>query len=200
MAVEILEFGDLTMYVLRWMRLLLVAGVFSGPAFATDHLQDSSAELIRGGFVGVGAGWTFLNEDNDQNPNTDETGDRSYLALRFEGAFSQPLATNLSTQLDVIGEYFDADQEGGNGPDNQLATAIAGAHISARDGQTGLVGLFGGLGHGRTNDLDQENTAIWVGVEAQKYFEHATLYAQAGLAWGEFIPLVKNMKQQASPA
>lgn len=172
------------MYAFKWLSLTLVAGLFSGPVFAEEQLPENT-ELIRGGFVGVGVGWTFLNEDNDQDPTTDETGDDSYLALRFEGAFSQPLTRHISAQLDIIGEYFDADQEGGGGPDNQIATGIAGAHISARDAQKGLVGWFGGISQGRTNDIDNENTAIWVGAEAQKYFERVTLYAQAGLAWGD---------------
>lgn len=164
--------------------IALILGMVSGPTFA-ETPPEEGAELIRGGFVGVGAGWTFLNENNDQDPTTDETGDDSYLALRFEGAFSQPFSTHLSTQVDVIGEYFNADQEGGEGPDNRLATGIAGAHISLRDPQKGLVGVLGGVGHNRTNDIDQESTAVWIGAEAQKYFERVTLYAQLGLAWGD---------------
>lgn len=57
--------------------------------------------------------------------------------------------------------------------------------MSARDPSKGLVGLFGGVSHGKTARDDQENTAQWVGVEAQKYFERATLYGQVGFAIGD---------------
>ena len=97
---------------------------------------------------------------------------------------------NISTQFDIQAEGTRYAI-----PSNQLAPGfagnfstlsyLAGGHVNWRDSQTGLLGVFGGIGDagGNTGTFGSDNTGVRhgiIGVEGQYYWNALTLYGQAG--------------------
>jgi hypothetical protein len=97
---------------------------------------------------------------------------------------------NISTQFDIQAEGTRYAI-----PSNQLAPGfagnfstlsyLAGGHVNWRDSQTGLLGVFGGIGDagGNLGTLGADNSGVRhgvIGVEGQYYWNALTLYGQAG--------------------
>jgi len=100
------------------------------------------------------------------------------------GRVSIPLSERFSIQ-------FDGDLEAYVEEDGQswepLGLWLAGGHASWRDPARGLIGVFGGAGHGLQNEFDNSTgpeIGYMLGAEGQIYFGDFTLYAQAG--YGDF--------------
>lgn len=151
--------------------------VTSAPAFAGEP-------LIRAGSIGGSAGWTYLQESNDPAEITEETDDQSYGLLGLDGDISIPLASSISVQLDALGETYDTDEPSGE-RENLESLLLGGGHVSWRNPEKGLVGVFAGGSSGRTARAQNENHAYWGGVEGQAYLSDFTFYGQVAWAGGD---------------
>jgi hypothetical protein len=143
----------------------------TAPAFAADV----SVEPELGPFsamIDAWAGGLFIT-DAKENVEPDETDLFVYGAdgrLRFD------LTDAISVQADA--SIDDADKGGGD--DYYEGGWLVGGHLNWNNPDSGLLGVFGALGEGRS-DGDGDNTDFWlVGAEGQMYFDTATIYLQAG--------------------
>lgn len=160
--------------------VLSLCGFLAGLLMATRALADDPAtDLLTAGTIQVGAGWTLLGESNEEQE--DESDDQHYPTVGGAGAISIPLSGGFSAQADLAGEhnFIDADDD-----DNQTGMIFGGAHLSWRDPEQGLVGVFGGVGRGWTERSHNDTYGSWIGVEGQAYFDAATLYLQAARVSG----------------
>ena len=149
-----------------------------------------ASELLTAGSIEVGAGWSLLEESNEES-GPDETDDQSYPLIGGSGSIAVPLGESFSTQIDVSGEknYASAD-----GDDNQDSMIFGGAHLSLRDPGRGLIGIFGGGGRGWTERYRGDTNATWIGVEGQAYLGDATLYLQAARVSGDVEDTEENFR------
>jgi hypothetical protein len=99
-------------------------------------------------------------------------------------------ARNISTQFDIQAEgtryAVPSDQlvPGFAGTYSTLSYLV-GAHVNWRDSQTGLLGVFGGIGDagGNTGTFGANNSGVRhgvIGLEGQYYWNAFTLYGQGG--------------------
>lgn len=148
----------------------MVLGV-TAPAFAADVIAEPelgpfSAE------IDAWAGGLFITDPTGE-VEPDETDLFVYGAdgrLRFD------LTDAISAQADA---YVDDSDKGGS-DDYYEGGWLVGGHLNWNNPDSGLLGVFGALGEGRS-DGDGDNTDFWlVGGEGQMYFDSATLYLQAG--------------------
>lgn len=109
-------------------------------------------------------------------------GDDLALWSGTAGKMSLPLGPNLSIQSDVWVEYN--DQAFDAGPHTAgLRYGFQGAtHLSFRDPNQGLFGVFGGAGtsHYAFTGDNKHYDFRFVGGEVQGYLDNLTLYAQGG--------------------
>ncbi len=155
--------------------------------------NEQSDELLTSGTVAAEAGWTLLQESNEEGE--DETDDQSYPNIGGSGSISIPISGAFSTQFDAMADYNFVNADG---EDNQKSMWGGGGHLSWRDPQQGLVGIFAGFGRGYTEDTGgQDQTyASWIGLEGQAYLNDATLYLQAARVSGN----VRNTEEDFRPA
>ncbi len=137
---------------------------------AADVAAPAPEDLLLAGIVQGEVGYRWASgEDVD---------DEEMIAIFGSGRLSVPLGSAFSIQGDLNGEnYFTSEDD----DDPELAYA-AGLHLSLRNPEIGLVGLFGAAGEGDVSDSNNPDTGILGGIEAQFYLSDLTLYAQAGLA------------------
>jgi hypothetical protein len=141
------------------------------------------------GYIEVysGAAWS-----EDSVVNASFTNDFKYngWVLGGAGRGNWWATENISTQFDIQAEGTRYTV-----PSNRLAPGFAGnfstlsylvgGHVNWRDSQTGLLGVFGGIGDagGNTGTFGSDNTGVrhgLIGVEGQYYWNALTLYGQAG--------------------
>ena len=99
-------------------------------------------------------------------------------------------AKNISTQFDIQAEgtrYAVPSNQLVPGFSGKFSTLsyLVGAHVNWRDSQTGLLGVFGGIGDagGNTGTFGANNSGARhgvIGAEGQYYWNALTLYGQAG--------------------
>lgn len=160
------------MSALRWIAMLSVLAV--GPSYAADFEQQwtEAAGIHRGGYASLHLGYLFFDPDN----NDSGLDQRATAGGSF--AYSMPLSEDVSFQLDGFGEaalQWDGDN------DQTLFEGMFGGHLSKRDPERHLMGLFGGAG--LSVDGGDDGAAIpflFAGVEGQAYFARGTLTGQAG--------------------
>jgi hypothetical protein len=141
----------------------LPEAVTLGPAPVTPGLIT---EFILEGWGGV----AFMAGDSGNvDPDNDTIGD-------FGGSarFSLPVGSAFSVQVDGYGEITTND----GGDDNFDHTLIGAAHLSWRDPQTGLFGIFGGAGIHESED--DRGDHYFIGLEGQYYSGNWTFYGQGG--------------------
>jgi hypothetical protein len=147
----------------------------------------------------TGGAWT---EDSVVNPGF--TNDFKYngWVLGGAGRGNWWAARNVSTQVDIQAEGTRYTV-----PSNRLAPGFAGTfstvsylvggHFNWRDSQTGLLGVFGGIGDtgGNTGTFGADNSGVRhavIGLEGQYYWNALTLYGQGGfdstMAMGNLAP------------
>lgn len=150
----------------------LVAGALLGPAGAmAGDGYGPSEKLIRGGV----SQYMLGNRDLDA---TDE-GTGQTFELSSSSAYNIPLWRSVSMQIDSASEYYFKM----NDHTDAKSSNVLGMHLSYRDPNRGLLGVFGGYawsnvktGHGNSGNYDM----AFFGAEAQAYVGNLTLYAQAG--------------------
>ncbi|MGH6685074.1 MAG: tail fiber domain-containing protein, partial [Pseudolabrys sp.] len=96
----------------------------------------------------------------------------------------------ISTQIDIQAEGTrynipSALLAPGFAGSSSTLSYLAGGHLNWRDSQTGLVGVFGGIGDagGNTGTFGSNNSGVRhgvIGLEGQYYWNALTLYGQAG--------------------
>ena len=128
----------------------------------------------------VGADWTNL----DLSTSTFYGGDDTVFLFGGNAHVNAWLSRDMSIQLDVQSEatttidqggysYYDWDGRSGG---------IFGAHVSWRDPQSHLIGLFGGFSGQSNLDYDGTMTHAIFGAEGQYYCDRFTFYGQVGYA------------------
>jgi hypothetical protein len=118
--------------------------------------------------------------------NSDDEPCRLHLAHESSGKVSIPLGERFSVQLDAIYEKYNSMSDSG---DQVPGTQTYGAHISYRNPESYLLGVFGGYSETK---IDDRSTGEYYGVEAQYYMDRVTLYAQLGVADINNIPDADN--------
>ena len=138
--------------------------------------------------VYTGGAWS---EDSYANPFLPENDLKSNgWVLGGAGRGNWWAARNISTQVDI-----QAEGTRYNVPSNQLVPGfsgmystlsyLAGGHVNWRDAQTGLLGIFGGIGDagGNVGTFGANNSGVRhgvIGAEGQLYLNAFTLYGQGG--------------------
>ncbi len=161
------------------LAILAFGGVvgLAGAASAADVTSEPEPVLLNDVYAEIFADYTWLSEDFG-------TEDDKFFAGGAGAYWSIPLSDMVSLQLDGNGEITENDGEGGSF-ENDFEHSIGGAaHLSWRDPQTYLLGVFGGVSN--VADGDNGDTTAWfIGGEGQLYIDQATLYLQAGYFDGE---------------
>ena len=137
-----------------------------GVAFAADVAPVTNLGLS--GLMNISAG-------GYNYQSTDESTDTTDPIISGFGAVNIPLGDAFSTQLDAFGETVLTSNDAAYSDMFGI-----GGHLSWRNYDSGLVGIFGGLGEGSPTDEEPWNGG-WIGLEGQAYLGDFTLYGQA--AW-----------------
>ena len=156
------------MKALKFFASFVAMALTGGVAFAAD--VEPVTDLGLSGLMNISAG-AFSYE------GTDDSTDTTDAIISGFGAVNIPLGDSFSAQLDAFGETVLVR---GDDVDAYSDMFGIGGHLSWRNYDSGLVGLFGGLGEGSPTDEEPWNGG-WVGIEAQAYLGDFTLYGQA--AW-----------------
>ena len=156
-----------------------IAGFVATPALSADVGTPVDNSLLFSALLGVSAGIQHASIDEGE-PELDEGIE---LTIAGHGHVSIPLGEAFSAQLDSQGELYDRST-----PDtlDPQAAHMFGGHLSWRDPEAGLLGIFAGAGIGYVKedggDDDGDGIGVVAGIEGQIYLDNVTLYAQAG--WG----------------
>lgn len=154
--------------------MALALAVSINTAKAADF-EAQVQQLVVSGVVESWTGYSFYsNIDVDSNDPDD-----SFYSGN-SGRLSLPLGEHLSAQMDLDLE-LNTDHLVGttDGDEANMEYAFQGiGHFSARDPDTGLIGVFGGAGEGAADD--GEYPFHVVGGEAQLYLQDFTIYVQGG--------------------
>jgi hypothetical protein len=158
--------------VLGALTSLSIVG-FAGQATAADFV-DAPQGLIFGGYVDLEFGARYVK-------STDDPSDNTHFTTSGTGAYNVPLSDNISAQVDFQAEYYADDAD-----DEAASHALAfGGHLSWRDPNSGLFGVFVGGANGdslRGDETGGDDLGFFVGAEAQIYLDEFTFYAQGGYA------------------
>ncbi len=153
------------------LRTALVFGAaLALPAVALAAGQPSVPDEKTSAVGEFWVGYSFLSEDNIAPPFDD-----SFAALGGDFRVNIPAGGGLSFQLDLQGESAFVDDTS----KNYTGSFLSGAHLSWRNPEAGLIGIFGGVGNG-ANAFDEATTAFLLGAEGQLYLNDWTFYAQLG--------------------
>lgn len=162
--------------------LAVVAAAFhAAPVLAADvTAQATPGPLMASGILETAYGLTSVtNISGDVTPDQEE-----YFSSRSAGRFSMPLNDTLSLQADIDFEYGRTASSDVSSDDNLEDSLQFGAHLSNRDLQSGLTGLF--AGGGRNHSDTDIGTEFWfAGAEAQLFSEGFTPYLQVGWLDGQ---------------
>ena len=173
--------------------LLLAAGAAfaSGAAIAADlpvgDVDDmvmapaGPQGLLLSAVADVWGGYVWMDPNlTTGNDNPNDTG-RVGGQLRV----NIPLGNRFSVQLDGAAEGdFDNDYPATNSTQDYEGLVQGGGHLSYRDPNAYLIGVFGGYGHvfvGEGTGTTEKDENGWMfGGEGQVYLGNTTLYGQAG--------------------
>lgn len=150
----------------------------AGTAFAADMPVKSPVYtkapapqgLVAGGMLEGYLGLNYMSSSNN-NDSSDRVG------AIFGGNiyYSLPIASSMSVQMDAQGEWYtNAPEDGPRG------AAALGGHLSYRDPQKGLFGIFGSL-IASSDQIHHFRSGWLAGIEGQVYSGNNTYYLQAGL-------------------
>lgn len=162
----------------RTSAAIAAISIFVSTGHAADLDYERSLELAVSGKVESWVGGSFITSQSGDADFDDE----SYGVGGGSVVLGLPLGPNLSIQSDVSWER-NFDSISGDVDDELFSHSFQiASHISWRDPNRGLFGVFGGIG---TADFDSsdEGTYRFVGGEAQVYLDNFTFYAQGGTIW-----------------
>jgi hypothetical protein len=154
---------------------LSVAG-FASNAFGADVTPEPEPVLLNDMYAEIFGSYTELGKDFG-------TEDDKFWAGGAGIYWSIPLSDMVSLQLDGKGEVTENDGEDEDTTDYEYSVGGA-AHLSYRDPQSFLVGIFGGLSNAAGGE-NGDTTAYFIGGEGQLYVDQATFYVQGGYLDGE---------------
>lgn len=159
---------------LKYFRVIAFAAVAALIFSATSMASNHSGGLISSGIGEFAIGYKSADSTEDVNDDS----------FTYSGAvrYSIPLAKNFSIQLDAEGEVYNPDRGGGGDEEEPKDVYLIGGHVSLRDPNRGLVGLFAATGRASNQDDDDVEQGFMVGVEAQVYLGNFTIYGQAAYA------------------
>ncbi|MGE0006293.1 MAG: hypothetical protein AB7S92_11940 [Parvibaculaceae bacterium] len=163
------------------IRSLLISGALAGfvatPSLAADIELPPDDSLLFSGLLGLSIGI----QDASAAKGEPDVNGGTELTFAGHGHVSIPFGDSFSAQLDGQGEFYDR-----SGDDDARNAYVAGAHLSWRDPQAGLFGVFGGAGSADDGeaDSDGDDISFLAGVEGQLYLDQLTLYVQGG--WADF--------------
>lgn len=148
--------------------------------YAGERLEAMERALMLTGIVEVYGDYSFV-EGASGNANNNFNGSNdldSYPEVGGSVRLSVPFADRFSGQIDLDGEVRVFDEDDADN-DHYYGSYAGTLHVSYRNPSSYLLGVFGGAGR---LDYVQEHLAdFWYGgLEAQYYFDQATLYGQAG--------------------
>jgi hypothetical protein len=150
----------------------LVAGTLAGTSGASaGDGYGPSEKLIRGGV----SQYMLGNRDLD---STDEGSGQTF-ELSSSSAYNIPLWRSVSMQIDSASEYYFKM----NDHTDAKSSNVLGMHLSYRNPNRGLLGVFGGYAWSSVktgHDNSGKYEMAMVGAEAQAYFGNLTLYGQVG--------------------
>ncbi|MGE3366776.1 MAG: hypothetical protein AB7I34_25410 [Rhizobiaceae bacterium] len=154
-----------------------LAAFMATPALAADVEMPPDNSLLFSGLFGIAVGIqdaSIAKGDPDLNEGTE-------LTLSGHGHVSIPLGESFSAQLDAQGEFYDRSSN-----DDAKGAYVLGGHLSWRDPDAGLFGIFGGAGSADDGEVDSDGDDIsfMLGAEAQLYLDQFTFYVQGG--WADF--------------
>jgi hypothetical protein len=155
-------------------RVSLIAallGTTSVPALAEGGIESGQ---VRGSFT-IGTG--YLGYEGGGEGDTADTGN---VNIAGGGSAAVFFSQNWVGQIDLVGEQVVLPGDIG---DAQYAGAQGAAiHVVRRWPGTGLIGVFGGYGEGRTVDDDTGSDNIlsggWIGIEGVLWLDQFTLGGQ----------------------
>jgi hypothetical protein len=154
--------------------LAVALAISVNSAVAADY-ESQIQQLVVSGIVESWTGVTIVTSaGGDVDPDQDE-----FLASGQSGRLSLPLGDNLSIQGDVDFEYGSTALASEDSDDNFEYAMQFGTHLSWRDPNRGLFGVFGGFG-GARSDTNADAEFWFAGGEAQFYTQDMTFYLQAG--------------------
>jgi hypothetical protein len=159
-------------------KYLLIGGTLL--AFAAGSALAAPAPVS--GFVGVNVGATFTDFDvNSPNYGVSSTA----FVFGGQSAVNAWLSNDMSVQLDLQAESTTGIDWRKNGycptcSEDGRTGGIFGAHLSWRDPQSHLIGVFGGFSGQSNLDYDGNMSHVILGVEGQYYSGPITLYGQVG--------------------
>jgi hypothetical protein len=159
------------------VKTLLLSGA-ALVAFSATAALASPPQVSGNVGVFVGADWTNL----DVSTSTLWQGDDTVFIFGGDAHVNAWLARDMSIQLDVQSESTTSIYQGDNGDGvwDGRSGGIIGAHLSWRDPQSHLIGLFGGFSGQSNLTYDGTMTNAIIGAEGQYYCDHVTLYGQVG--------------------
>lgn len=143
---------------------------FAGPGLAADVETPPEPMSAISGQIDGWVGYWF---QDGAKENVEPTEDES-LVYGIDGRLRLDLVSGLSIQADA--SFDDVDEN--RGDDYHQGSWMVGGHLSWSDPESGLLGVFGGVG---TGESDEDDTDFWfAGLEGQLYWDQWTLYGQVG--------------------
>jgi hypothetical protein len=158
---------------MRMARLIAVAAgavlIGVSGAIAGDGYGD---KLIFGSVSSLSLG--------NRDVSSSDEGSGQTLELNSTSAYNIPIWKSFSMQIDSFSEYYYS----ANDHTDPLRTNALGLHLSYRNPNKGLIGVFGGYAWTKVRDAhgaSEFQTSIF-GAEAQLYHGNWTFYVQGGVA------------------
>lgn len=158
----------------------LSLALLTSTALAADlpvtHAESASeaSHLNAGGTIEFNAGYTNFEK------NEVELSDNENTSISIDGSYALPVAEQLSLQLDGLATLYLDDL--GNSDDATVGEGYLASHFTYRAPQTGLLGVFGGIGLTEDNGDDEDVNKFFSfgGLEGQYYLGDVTLLGQVG--------------------
>lgn len=152
----------------------LVSGLATG-ASAADVTPEPEPVLLDDVYAEIFGNYTELGKDFG-------TEDDKFWAGGAGIYWSIPLGDMVSLQLDGKSEI--TENEGGDDENDYEYSIVGAGHLSYRDPQSYLLGIFGGVANSAAGD-NGDTTGYFIGGEGQLYIDRATFYVQGGYFDGE---------------
>jgi hypothetical protein len=155
-----------------------VALMIASQACAEAPASAPSQSLLLSGSADIQGGWRHLKEDDDDVSDSHGTyGGSARLNVPFSTFFRSRITDMMSVQLDGQTEAYN-ESTGEGTPSSNTAY---GAHLSIRDPQYWLLGIF--ASRNSPHPVQPTAKGHWVeGIEGQAYWNDFTLYGQYGHA------------------
>jgi hypothetical protein len=154
------------------------AMMIASHVYAATPAPAASQSLLFSGSADIQGGWRHLKEDDDDVSDSHGTfGGSLRVNVPFSTVFRSPITDMMSLQLDGQSERYNES----TGEGTPTSNSAAGAHLSVRDPQYWLLGIFASINS--PHPVQPTAKGHWVeGIEGQAYWDDFTLYGQYGHA------------------